>query len=103
LKSVGEDLQDALESIPSVLEVDLIGGLDREVQVNVDLSALQAYNLAFQDVIDAIRRENTNIPGGSIDVDRLNYLVRVDGNVRDPREIESFVISAPGGRPDLRP
>jgi multidrug efflux pump len=99
LKLVGEDLQDALEAIPSVLEVDLIGGLDREVQVNVDLASLQAYNLAFEDVIEAISRENTNIPGGSIDVDRLNYLVRVDGNVRDPREIESFVITTPGGRP----
>ena len=98
LKKVGEDLQDAIETIPSVLEVDLFGGLDREVQVNVDLASLQGYNLAFGDVIEAINRENTNIPGGSIDVDRLNYLVRVDGSVRDPREIESFVISSPGGR-----
>jgi multidrug efflux pump len=99
LKQVGEHLQDQLETIPSVLEVDLIGGLEREVQVNVDLAALYAYSLTFQDVIEAIDRENINIPGGSIDVDRLNYLVRVDGNVRDPQEIESFVISAPGGPP----
>ena len=99
LKEVAEDLQDRFESIPSVLEVDLIGGLEREVQVNVDLAALQGYNLSFDDVITAIRTENTNIPGGSIDVDRLNYLVRVDGNIRDPREIESFVVAAPGGSP----
>jgi multidrug efflux pump len=56
--------------------------------VDVDLAALQGYNLTFNDVVDAIRTENTNIPGGSIDVDRLNYLVRVDGEFRDPREIE---------------
>lgn len=99
LKEVGEDLQDVLESIPSVLEVDLVGGLEREVQVHVDLPALQAYNLSFFDIVDAINQENTNIPGGSIDVDRLNYLVRVDGNIKDPREIESLVVTAPGGRP----
>lgn len=99
LRQVAEDVQDLLETIPSVLEVDLIGGLEREVQINVDLAALQGYNLAFSDVIEAIQRENTNIPGGSIDVDRLNYLVRIDGNIRDPREIASFVITSPGGRP----
>ncbi len=99
LKQVGEDLQDVLETIPSVLEVDVIGGLEREVKVSVDLAALQGYNLAFADVVEAIQQENTNIPGGSIDVDRLNYLVRVDGNIKDPRQIERFVITAPNSRP----
>ncbi|GIV58401.1 MAG: multidrug resistance protein [Rhodothermaceae bacterium] len=99
LKEVAEDLQDELESIPSVLEVDLIGGLEREVQVNVDLKALQAYNLTFNDLIQTIRDENTNLPGGSVDVDRLNYLVRVDGEFSDPSEIENLVLKAPGGTP----
>lgn len=99
LKEVAEDLQDELEKIPSVLEVTLLGGLDREVQVNVDLNALQGYNLTFDDVITTIRNENTNIPGGSVDVDRLNYLVRVNGEFSDPAEINDLVISAPGGQP----
>ncbi len=99
LKEVAEDVQDALETIPSVLEVDLIGGLDREVQVNVDLAALQGYNLTFGDVITTIQQENANIPGGSVDVDRQNYLVRVDGQFKEPEQIEGLVVSAPGGRP----
>ena len=99
LKEVAEDLQDELETIPSVFEVTLLGGLDREVQVNVDLRALQGYNLTFDDVIETIREENTNIPGGSVDVDRLNYLVRVDGEFDDPAEINDLVIDAPGGQP----
>ena len=99
LKEVAEEIQDELEAIPSVLEVDLIGALEREVQVNVDLNALQGYNLKFDDLIKTIRNENTNLPGGSIDVDRLNYLVRVDGEFRDPAEIENLVIKAPGGVP----
>ncbi|MEM9665871.1 MAG: efflux RND transporter permease subunit [Bacteroidota bacterium] len=99
LKEVAEDLQDELEAIPSILEVDLIGGLEREVQVNVDLNALQGYNLTFNDLIGTIQQENTNLPGGSVDVDRLNYLVRVDGEFDDPAEIENLVLDAPGGRP----
>lgn len=99
LKEVAEELQEELEGIPSVLEVDLIGGLEREVQVNVDLNKLQGYNLSFEDVIFTIQEENTNIPGGSVDVDKTNYLVRVNGEIKRPEEILDLVIDAP----DLQP
>ncbi|NNE47243.1 MAG: efflux RND transporter permease subunit, partial [Rhodothermales bacterium] len=99
LKDVADDLADELESISSVLQVDVVGALEREVQVNVDLNALKAYNLTFGDIVAKLREENTNIPGGSIDVDRLNYLVRVDGEIEHPSEIEQLVLDTPGGRP----
>ena len=99
LKEVAEELQDELESIPSVLEIDLIGGLEREVQVNVDLNKLQGYNLSFEDVIFTIQEENTNIPGGSVDVDKTNYLVRVNGEIQRPEEILNLVIDAPDFQP----
>jgi multidrug efflux pump subunit AcrB len=100
LKEVGEDLQDELEGISSVLEANLIGGLTREVQVNVDLAALKTHGVSFNDLIDTIQQENTNIPGGSIDIDRLNYLVRVDGQFDDPAtQIEELVVkTTPNGR-----
>jgi multidrug efflux pump subunit AcrB len=97
LKQVAEDVQDAVEGIPSVLEVDLIGGLTREVRVDVDLTALQGYGLTFDDLTRVIQQENTNLPGGSIDVDRRNYLVRVDGQFDDPvQEIADLVVKADG-------
>ena len=99
LKKVAENLEDELEAIPSVLAVDIIGGLDREVQVNVDLAKLQGYNLTYMDLVNAIFDENTNVPGGSIDVDELNYLVRIDGEIEDPSELEDLVIASPGGIP----
>jgi multidrug efflux pump subunit AcrB len=100
LKDVAEDLQDDVEGISTVLEANLIGGLTREVRIDVDLSALKSYNLSFNDLISTIQQENTNIPGGSIDVDRLNYLVRVDGQFDNPSEqIENLVVrSTESGR-----
>ncbi len=93
LKEVAEDLQDDLEGISTVLEANIIGGLTREVQVNVDLSALKTHGVSFNDLISTIQQENTNIPGGSIDVDRLNYLVRVDGQFDEPADqIEELVV-----------
>ncbi|MEZ4703342.1 MAG: efflux RND transporter permease subunit, partial [Rhodothermales bacterium] len=99
LKEVAEDLRDEIETIPSVLNVDVIGGLEREVQINVDLNALKAYNLTFSDVVKTIQEENTNIPGGSIDVDRANYLVRVNGEIETPDELNNLVVKAPGDMP----
>ncbi len=99
LRKTAEDLQDEIEGVPGVLEVDLIGGLEREVQVNLDIAALQGYNLSISDVVETIQRENTNIPGGSIDLGPDNYLVRINGEFDDPTEIKNLVVKAPGGVP----
>ena len=99
LKEVGEELQDRLEAIPAVLRVDLRGGLEREVRVDVDLSRLQYYNVSFDDVLSAIRQENVNIPGGSIDVGGVKYLVRVDGEFDDPSLVGDLVVTTVDGRP----
>ncbi|MEE2900161.1 MAG: efflux RND transporter permease subunit, partial [Gemmatimonadota bacterium] len=99
LKELAEDLQDNIEAIPAVLRADLRGGLEREVKVDVDLSRLQFYGIELGDVIDAIRNENVNIPGGSIDVGDTKYLVRVDGEFEDPTLIEDLVVKIEVGRP----
>jgi multidrug efflux pump subunit AcrB len=99
LKELAEEMQDRFEMIPSILRADLRGGLEREVKVDVDLGRLQYYGVELQDVIDAIRDENVNIPGGSIDVGATKYLVRVDGELDDPSLIEDFVVTVADGRP----
>jgi len=99
LRTVAEDLQDEIEGVPGVSGVDLIGGLEREVQVNVDLAALQGAGLTMNDVVMAVQTENTNIPGGSVDIGPENYLLRVNGEFDRPEEILDLVVAAPGGTP----
>lgn len=99
LRAVGEALQDRLEQIPAILEAPLRGDLEREVSVDIDLGKLKSYDLSFEDVTDAIRAENVNIPGGSIDVGPMKYLVRVDGEFDDPAGLADIVVLERGGRP----
>ncbi len=99
LKEIAEDIQDRLETIPEILRVDVRGGLEREVKVDVDLRKLKYYGLALGDVIEAISRENVNTPGGAIDVGRSKYLVRIDGEFQDPSVIADLVINADNERP----
>ncbi len=99
LKEIGEDLEDLLEQIPTVLRVDLRGGREREVKVDVSLSRLQYYGVSLEDLVDAVRDENVNIPGGSIDVGEMKFLVRVDGEIHDPLAIRDIVVDTRDGRP----
>ncbi|MCS3698352.1 efflux RND transporter permease subunit [Salinibacter ruber] len=97
-KEVAEDLQDELEGIGSVLEAGITGGLEREVQVDVDLAALKGYGLSFNDFVNTIESENTSVPGGDVDVDRQNYLVRIDGRFSEPEVIEDLVLRSVNGK-----
>jgi len=99
LKQLGEDLQDAIEATPGVLRANLIGGLEREVKVDVDPERLRLYDLSLQNVIDAVGDENVSIPGGDMDLGDQSYAVRVPGEVEDPLAIGKFVIKTRGGSP----
>lgn len=99
LKQVAEDLQEQIEAVPSVLEVDLAGGLEREVKVDVNLPKLKYYGLTFGDIIAAIQRENVTIPGGNIDVGIKKFLLRVPGEFSKVEPIEDIVVDAPDDKP----
>ena len=99
LKEIAEDLQDELETVSGVLRVNLVGGLEREVQVNVDPERLRLYGLALDDVVDAVRDENVSIPGGDINLGTQKFAVRVPGEVEDPMLVADFVITARNGQP----
>ncbi len=92
LKEIAEDLQDKIEAIPSVLGVDLTGGLEREVQVDVDLAKMKYYGVTFGDIIAAISSENVTIPGGDISVGTKKFLLRIPGQYDDTAQLEDIVI-----------
>jgi len=93
LKDVGEDLQDEIEQVRGVLEVDLTGGVEHEVRVDVDPERLAFYNLSLVDVQDAIFLQNTTIPGGELEMGLYKYQVSVPGEVERAEEILDFVVN----------
>lgn len=99
LKQAAETLKEELEAIPGVLEVKRTGGLEREVQVNVDPDKLRFYNLGLNQISDTITYENTNTPAGNIELGPLKYMIRVPGEVTAPDVIDDMVVTAPGQIP----
>ncbi|RSK49409.1 efflux RND transporter permease subunit [Hymenobacter rigui] len=79
LKKYADDFQDKIEALPEITRVDIVGALDQQVNVDVDLNKLRASRLGFSDISNAIARENVTISGGSVDVGSQKRAVRVAG------------------------
>nr|HQV32379.1 efflux RND transporter permease subunit [Calditrichia bacterium] len=99
LKDIAEELEDRFEEIPGVLQVDISGGLEREVQVNAYPSRLQYYNVGINDITEAIQKENLTVPGGSTKSTNLTWTVRVPGEFDSVRDMENIVVKTFDGRP----
>ena len=97
LTEVADRMKDDIEAASGIREVEMIGDTEREVQVNVNIDALNGYGLSFGQLVNAIQGQNLTIPGGTVDVDKFSYLVRVSGEFERPEEIENLVVARPMG------
>ncbi|MDD8019375.1 MAG: efflux RND transporter permease subunit, partial [Bacteroidota bacterium] len=99
LKKIADDMKDRIEGIPGVIAADITGGLEPEVQVNVDVYRMNAYQISFDDVSGAIRAENLSIPGGTIDTKEKTLTVRIPGEFKEVKPLEDIVIKNQNGKP----
>lgn len=90
-------LKSRLSSINGVASVDIFGGQEREISIELDNNLLIQNYLSIEDVITAISRKNLNIPGGSIKRENSNISVRFVGEFANVEEIRNLeVVSREG-------
>lgn len=92
LEKYAKDLEEKIETLPEITRVDKVGGLEREIQINVDLYKMQMAGITFGDIEAAISRENVNISGGELKEGPIRRNMRVTGQFKNPKEIENIVI-----------
>ncbi len=97
LKEFAEDLQDGIEALPEITRVDILGALNREIQINVDLPRMQATGLSFYDIQAALQGENINISGGELNVYGVRRTLRVKGEYTDVNEMANMRIRSATG------
>ena len=95
-------MKEQIEAIPGILEVRRVGGVEREIRVYVNPDKLQYHNLDLNQVTRAISAENTNIPGGTIEMGPTKYLVRVPGEFETPMEINEALVAVSGDQVPIR-
>ncbi len=82
-----------VETIPGVAGVTMFGRLDRNIRIWLNGEALRARGLTSGDILTAIRREHVEIPGGSVESDRVKYSVKTDAEFRTIAELENLVVA----------
>ena len=88
-----------MENIPGVGAVLLVGGAEREIQIEVDAAKLRAYNISIQDVIINVGAQNVEIPGGNITEGSRQLLVRTMGKYKNVKDFEKIIVATPMGKP----
>lgn len=97
LKRYAEMAKDKIESLPAISKVDMVGALDREIQVNLDLAKMTAAGFTIDDVSRAIQMENRRISGGNIDLDNMKRSLSVSGEFESADEIAQMSVRSNTG------
>ncbi|MDJ0557575.1 MAG: efflux RND transporter permease subunit, partial [Microcystis sp. M53599_WE4] len=87
----------ALTGVPGVARVDRVGGVDREVRVDLDPGRLIAYGITATAVNDQIRSFNINLPGGRSEIAGSEQTVRTLGSAETIEDLRNYQISLPNG------
>ena len=93
LKQYADDIKDKIESLKEISRVEMVGALDREIQINVDMYKMQAAQIALGDIERAVSFENMSISGGTVSTDGMRRTIGVKGEFKDVMQISNIIIS----------
>ena len=101
LKNDPEIIEINFSDLPvmQVNKVEIIGALEREIQINVDMIKMQAANLTMGDIQRAVQSENLTFPGGSVRMDGISRSLSVTGEFKNTDQIGNLVINSINGKP----
>ncbi|WP_234568267.1 efflux RND transporter permease subunit [Rhodohalobacter sp. 614A] len=94
-----EFIEPRLERIPGVASADTRGGLDRNVYVDLNQEALARHNLMPQEVFNAIRNNNVQVPIGNLVANRTSYSIRAESMYMNIEGIAQTIITVENGIP----
>ncbi|MGY0611726.1 efflux RND transporter permease subunit [Luteimonas sp. A501] len=88
-----DDLKKKVEPVPGVAAVKVGGGLEDEIQVELDLQALARIGLSVDAVVQRLREENINLSGGRLEQGTQRYLVRTVNQFASVDEIRGMLVA----------
>jgi len=100
LTKIAEDVvKPSLQQIQGVGSVDVIGGRKREITIIVDPALAKGYGLAPSDVVQGIRAQSIDVPGGRTLEPGVERSVKLAGEARSVEALRALVVASPGGVP----
>ncbi|MDD8047632.1 MAG: efflux RND transporter permease subunit, partial [Verrucomicrobiota bacterium] len=99
LKLIADQLEDAIEGVPGVLNVDVLGALEREIRIEVDQDRLAAYGLTIPEILGLVPSENVNVSAGGLETEGTRFNIRLPAEFTEPEEVETLQVADRNGQP----
>ncbi len=96
---VKRNVQPRLSVLPGAADVRIFGDRQVSMRINLDRTRLAGYRLTVQDVEDALRRQNAEIPAGRIESTAREFTVVAETDVRTPEQFSNIIVANVGGYP----
>ncbi|MFN5704849.1 MAG: efflux RND transporter permease subunit, partial [bacterium] len=97
LKEYADMLKDRVEGMKEISGVDIVGALEQEIQINVDLNKMNAAQISFGDIERAIGYENISASGGTIKIDGVRRTLNIKKEYPDALDISNTIVKTPTG------
>lgn len=99
LKKMADDTKDRLEELTQINRVDIVGAPQREFQINVDNYRMQAAGITYDDIANAVARENMDISGGQLEVGNMKRQLQLKGQLKTATDIQNIIVRNSTGAP----
>jgi multidrug efflux pump len=99
LKQYADKMQDRFEELKEITRADIVGAPEREIQILADPYRMAGARVTFNDIENAIRRENNDISGGQVEVGRMKRTVRVRGQFAGVKDLNKIIVKNVNGAP----
>ncbi|MGZ3853393.1 MAG: efflux RND transporter permease subunit, partial [Flavisolibacter sp.] len=99
LKKMADDTKDKLEELSQLNRVDIVGAPEREFQINVDNYRMQAAGVTYDDIANAVSRENNDISGGQLEVGNMKRQLQLKGELKTAQDIQQIIVRNSTGAP----
>ena len=84
---IEDNVEHKIKSAGGVASVNISGGQDRVIEIEVDSEKLQGYNMSFSDIVSAVAGQNNNLPAGNTEANKKDLSVRMMGEFRKISDI----------------
>lgn len=95
-KLVEDRIQPQLAKLQGVGQITLLGGNEREIQVNIDRNKLKTYNLSIMQVLQAIQKANMDYPTGNVEQTDIKYTVRLSAKYASLEQLKNTTVLLTG-------
>lgn len=97
LKEYADDIEDRVEGLKEIAGVDIVGALEPEIQINVDLRKMESAQISFDDIGNSVRAENLTISGGSVKMDGMQRTLNVKKEFVNAEELGNMIVKSQAG------